>query len=43
MDPAERERLLGRIRDYLASTPETAGGQFELPMVTSALRSVRRG
>jgi SAM-dependent methyltransferase len=42
MDPAERDRLLGQIRDYLASTPETAGGEFELPMVTSALRSVRR-
>jgi SAM-dependent methyltransferase len=42
MDPAERERLLGQIRDYLAATPETAGGAFELPMVTSALRSVRR-
>jgi SAM-dependent methyltransferase len=42
MDPAERDRLLGQIRDYLASRPETSGGQFELPMVTSALRSVRR-
>jgi SAM-dependent methyltransferase len=42
MDPAERDRLLGEIRDYLASRPETSGGQFELPMVTSALRSVRR-
>jgi SAM-dependent methyltransferase len=42
MDPAERERLLGQIRDYLASAPETAGGTFDLPMVTSALRSVRR-
>ena len=41
MDPAERDRLLGEIRDYLASRPETSGGQFELPMVTSALRSVR--
>jgi SAM-dependent methyltransferase len=42
MDPVERDLLLGQIRDYLASTPETAGGEFELPMVTSALRSVRR-
>jgi len=42
MDPVERDRLLGQIRDYLASRPETAGGHFELPMVTSALRSVRR-
>jgi hypothetical protein len=42
MNPAEHDRLLGRIRDYLASRPETAGGEFELPMVTSALRSIRR-
>jgi SAM-dependent methyltransferase len=42
MDQAERDRLLGQVRDYLASRPETAGGEFELPMVTSALRSVRR-
>ena len=42
MDPAERERVLGRIRGYLASRPETGSGAFALPMVTSALRSVRR-
>jgi SAM-dependent methyltransferase len=42
MDPADRERVLGRIRDYLASRPETGSGAFALPMVTSALRSVRR-
>jgi hypothetical protein len=42
MDPAERDRLLGQIRDYLASRPETSGGPFELPVVTSVLRSVRR-
>ena len=42
MEPAERERVLGRIRGYLASRPETGSGAFALPMVTSALRSVRR-
>ena len=42
MEPAEREQVLGRIRGYLASRPETGGGAFDLPMVTSALRSVRR-
>jgi SAM-dependent methyltransferase len=42
MDPAERERVLGQARAYLASRPETADGEFQLPMVTSALRSVRR-
>jgi SAM-dependent methyltransferase len=42
MEPAERERVLGRVRGYLASRPETGSGAFALPMVTSALRSVRR-
>jgi SAM-dependent methyltransferase len=41
MPSEERERLLGQVRGYLASRPETAG-QFELPMVTTALRAVRR-
>lgn len=40
MPQAERDRLLARVRDYLASRPETAG-EFELPMVVSALRAVR--
>jgi hypothetical protein len=42
MEPGERERVLGRVRGYLASRPETGSGEFMLPMVTSALRSVRR-
>jgi SAM-dependent methyltransferase len=42
MDPAERDRLLGKVRGYLASRPETADGEFELPMVTAVVRSVRR-
>lgn len=42
MSPAERDRVLAQIRDYLASTPETAAGEFDLPMVTSAIRAVRR-
>ena len=42
MPPAERDRLLGQVRAYLASRPETAAGEFELPMVTSVLRTVRR-
>jgi hypothetical protein len=40
MAPEERARMLARIRDYLASSPETAAGEFELPMVTSVIRSV---
>src|SRR3984957_9321299 len=42
MDPAERERVLGQARAYLASRPETASGEFQLPMVPSPLRWVRR-
>ena len=42
-DPADRARLLAKIRSYLASRPETAEGEFDLPMVTSVIRSVRRG
>jgi SAM-dependent methyltransferase len=42
MPPDERDRLLGQVRAYLASRPETASGEFELPMITSSLRSVRR-
>jgi SAM-dependent methyltransferase len=42
MPEAEREELLGRIRAYLASRPETARGQFTLPMLTCVLR-VRLG
>jgi len=40
MPPEERARMLARIRDYLASRPETAAGEFELPMVTSVIRAV---
>ena len=43
MPAAERDRLLGQIRGYLASRPETAEGEFELPMVTTTLRMVKRG
>jgi len=41
MSEQEREVTLGRIRAFLASTPETAGGEFDLPMLTGVLR-VRR-
>ncbi|MFF0752837.1 class I SAM-dependent methyltransferase [Streptomyces sp. NPDC004267] len=41
MPEAQREHSLGRIRSYLASRPETAEGEFTLPMRTSMLR-VRR-
>lgn len=41
MPEQEREATLGRIRAFLASRPETAEGEFALPMLTAVLR-VRR-
>jgi len=41
MDEDERGALLTRIRDFLGSRPETAQGEFALPLVTIALRMVR--
>jgi hypothetical protein len=38
MPEPEREAALERIRDYLASRPETAQGEFTLPMLTCVLR-----
>jgi SAM-dependent methyltransferase len=38
MPEQERETRLGRIRTYLASKPETADGEFTLPMLTGVLR-----
>ncbi len=41
MSEQEQEVTLGRIRAFLASRPETAGGEFTLPMLTGVHR-VRR-
>ncbi|GAA1142636.1 class I SAM-dependent methyltransferase [Streptomyces javensis] len=41
MPERERQATLGRIRAFLASRPETARGEFTLPMKTGVLR-VRR-
>ncbi|WP_030059314.1 MULTISPECIES: class I SAM-dependent methyltransferase [Streptomyces] len=41
MPEREREAALGRIRAFLADRPETAHGEFTLPMLTAVLR-VRR-
>jgi SAM-dependent methyltransferase len=38
MPEQEREARLGRIRAFLASRPETASGEFTLPMLTGVLR-----
>lgn len=41
MPEHEREARLARIRAFLASTPETAHGEFTLPMLTGVLRTRR--
>ncbi|WP_242911114.1 class I SAM-dependent methyltransferase [Actinomadura terrae] len=38
LDEAEREALMARLLEYLRATPETAEGEFDLPMVTLAVR-----
>ncbi|MFI6997679.1 class I SAM-dependent methyltransferase [Nocardia sp. NPDC050175] len=40
--PQQRAEVLQRISDYLHSRPETAEGEFDLPMVTLVLRAVLR-
>jgi hypothetical protein len=42
MPKQEQEAALGRIRTFLASRPETARGEFTLPMLTGVLRVRRR-
>ncbi|MEV5747339.1 class I SAM-dependent methyltransferase [Actinoallomurus sp. NPDC052308] len=39
LSEAERTALMARILDYLRRTPETASGEFDLPIVTAAIRS----
>jgi SAM-dependent methyltransferase len=41
MGDPERTQLLSRIRDYLMRRPETATGEFTLPMITAVLRASR--
>ncbi|HVW44689.1 MAG TPA: class I SAM-dependent methyltransferase [Amycolatopsis sp.] len=38
----ERESTLARLREFLKRTPETADGEFDLPLVTTVIRAVRR-
>jgi SAM-dependent methyltransferase len=40
--PADRDATLGRVRDYLATRPETSAGVFELPLVTEVVRALRK-
>ena len=42
MPEADRARTLSTIRDLLDRQPETSAGEFTLPLVTVALRAVRR-
>ncbi|QWF81448.1 class I SAM-dependent methyltransferase [Amycolatopsis sp. CA-230715] len=39
---AERAAALAKVREFLRTTPETAVGEFELPLVTTVIRAVRR-
>ncbi|MGW3965775.1 class I SAM-dependent methyltransferase [Amycolatopsis sp. NPDC005003] len=40
--PEESAALLGRLRRFLAENPATADGEFDLPLVTTVLRTRRR-
>lgn len=42
MAEPDREAALGDVREFLAATPQTASGEFALPLVTLALRAIRR-
>jgi SAM-dependent methyltransferase len=42
MAEPERARLLAQVRDFLRTQPETAAGEFVLPMVTAVLRATRK-
>ncbi|MEJ3657353.1 class I SAM-dependent methyltransferase [Actinomycetes bacterium KLBMP 9759] len=41
-EPADREAAFTRIRTYLATRPEVSPDGFDLPLVTTVLRTVRR-
>lgn len=41
MTEQDRDATLSRIREFLASTPETSSGEFSLPMLTGILRTCR--
>ncbi|OKJ03300.1 class I SAM-dependent methyltransferase [Kitasatospora sp. CB01950] len=41
MPEPERQARLAQARDYLAGRPETAGGEFVVPMLTGVLRATR--
>jgi len=42
LEDHDRDQLLAEVRDFLHARPETATGEFVLPMVTAVLRAVRK-
>jgi SAM-dependent methyltransferase len=42
MEDPDRARLLAQVQDFLHAQPETAAGEFVLPMVTAVLRATRK-
>jgi SAM-dependent methyltransferase len=42
LDEPDRARLLAEVREFLDAQPETASGEFVLPMVTAVLRATRQ-
>ena len=42
MTEPDRARLVAQVRDFLHACPETATGEFVLPMVTAVLRATRK-
>jgi SAM-dependent methyltransferase len=41
LEPAERDRQLAQVRGYLGARPETAHGEFRMPLFSGVLRSVK--
>ncbi|MBY8880324.1 class I SAM-dependent methyltransferase [Actinacidiphila acidipaludis] len=41
LEPRERDEVLDRVREFLASRADTASGSFDFPMVTRVERCVR--
>jgi SAM-dependent methyltransferase len=41
LSDGERTELMNRVLGYLRATPETASGEFELPLVTVTARAIR--
>lgn len=42
LEEPDRAGLLAQVRDYLRTRPETAAGEFVLPMVTAVMRATRK-